>query len=67
MAVNRELAADYLRRWGGLIFCKSCHRVSPVGEIETPRYMRTGWPTCCGETMVLIKKIDDPTLVDMNL
>lgn len=58
-----DLASDYIRRWGGLLFCRHCHHLSPVSSSDQSKYVRSGWPTCCGETKLYITKIDDPALV----
>lgn len=35
--------------------CMTCGRVQSCGESDSGKFLRTGWPECCGYTMRLMK------------
>jgi hypothetical protein len=65
VAVSRALMADYLKQWGNVLFCKSCHHIQPVAKYQFSKYLKSGWPKCCGQTMALVQRIDDPILMNL--
>lgn len=49
--VHAAIAAD-LEGFGGVLRCTgACKRESPLDEACIARYLRDGWPKCCGYTM----------------
>jgi hypothetical protein len=47
-ALGRTLVAQPKR-----LRCSQCIRSQSITATEAAHYLRTGWPTCCGHTMVL--------------
>lgn len=47
-----DAAAADLSGLGGILRCGQCQSVRPVGDIA--RYLRDGWPKCCGFTMTWV-------------
>ena len=38
---------------GGSLICSECRTEIPCSEENGARYLRDGWPRCCGHTMML--------------
>jgi hypothetical protein len=37
----------------GVVTCGTCNTVRTVSKEQAAEYLRTGWPRCCGQTMIL--------------
>ncbi len=40
----------------GTLFCAQCNTARICGTADAAYYLRNGWPTCCGFTMLLVKE-----------
>lgn len=47
-------------RIAGILRCGTCGAKRPCPAAEAERYLRAGWPTCCGETMTLERSEERP-------
>jgi hypothetical protein len=43
--------ADAVAAYG--LKCDHCERVAPLTKDDSARYLKSGWPKCCGSTMKL--------------
>lgn len=49
IAADVSTPDDFLR-------CRVCGEEWPCTADDFARYLRTGWPTCCGQTMTLDRR-----------
>jgi hypothetical protein len=53
VALQEGIHRDVRKRlatFGGHLECRHCHTVRPL-KYTLGRYLKRGWPMCCGETM----------------
>lgn len=47
---------DIGNKIAGKLICEQCKREKPCPPEDAAKYLRTGWPKCCGYTMMLEKR-----------
>lgn len=52
--------SDRPARIAGLLRCPTCEAIETFNPAELEKYARSGWPTCCGETMTLFTETRKP-------
>lgn len=48
--LHANIAADVYPN-GGVLECNVCHARAPFSVQDAARYLATGWPTHCGQSM----------------